>query len=119
MLDVGGSDRPQNGVACPGTNRLPWAARMNVHFLELFYYVAKHGGISAAVRHIPYGIQQPAVSTQVGKLERDLGVRLFERSPFRLTRAGTVLYDYVAPFFEQMNEVAEKVKSAETTELRI
>ena len=30
---------------------------MNVHHLELFYYVAKRGGISG----IPYGIQQPAV----------------------------------------------------------
>ena len=38
---------------------------MNVHHLELFYYVAKHGGISQAVRNIPYGIQQPAVSGQV------------------------------------------------------
>ena len=26
---------------------------MNVHHIELFYYVAKHGGISAAVRKIP------------------------------------------------------------------
>ena len=56
---------------------------MNVHHLELFYYVAKHGGISAAVRKISYGIQQPAVSGQMGKLERDLGQRLFARSPFQ------------------------------------
>ena len=47
---------------------------MNVHYLELFYYVAKHGGISAAVRKIPYGIQQPAVSGQMTKLEQELGV---------------------------------------------
>jgi len=64
------------------------AGRMNVHHLELFYYVAKHGGISAAVRAIPYGIQQPAVSGQMGKLEQELDVKLFERSPFRLTPAG-------------------------------
>ena len=37
---------------------------MNVHHLELFYYVARHGGISEAVRNMPYGIQQPAVSKQ-------------------------------------------------------
>jgi len=58
---------------------------MNIHHLELFYYVAQHGGISRAVRHIPYGIQQPAVSSQMLLLEEDLGTRLFERSPFRLT----------------------------------
>ena len=38
---------------------------MNIHHLELFYYVARHGGITEAVRNIPYGIQQPAVSGQV------------------------------------------------------
>ena len=38
---------------------------MNIHHLELFYYVAKHEGISGAVRNMPYGIQQPAVSAQV------------------------------------------------------
>ena len=35
---------------------------MNIHHLELFYYVARYGGITEAVRNIPYGIQQPAVS---------------------------------------------------------
>ena len=42
---------------------------MNVHHLELFYYVARYGGIMPAVRNIPYGIQQPAVSGQVVQLE--------------------------------------------------
>ena len=50
---------------------------MNIHHLELFYYVACHGGISEAVRHMPYGIQQPAVSDQVIQLEEFLGVTLF------------------------------------------
>ena len=38
----------------------PDAPHMNIHHLELFYYVAKFGGISEAVRNMPYGIQQPA-----------------------------------------------------------
>jgi DNA-binding transcriptional LysR family regulator len=94
-------------------------ARMNVHHLELFYYVAKHGGISAAVRKIPYGIQQPAVSGQVGNLEKELGVRLFERSPFRLTPAGERLFAHVQPFFEGLSAVASEVKAAGHPELRI
>ncbi|WP_069963564.1 LysR family transcriptional regulator [Lacunisphaera limnophila] len=92
---------------------------MNVHHLELFYYVAKHGGISAAVRKIPYGIQQPAVSGQVGKLEKDLGVRLFERSPFRLTAAGERLFDHVQPFFEGLAPLAAELQEAAGPELRI
>ncbi len=58
---------------------------MNVHHLELFYFVAKHGGIMPAVRNIPYGIQQPAVSAPVAQLEEFLGVTLFPRRPFALT----------------------------------
>lgn len=92
---------------------------MNVHHLELFYYVAKHGGISAAVRKIPYGIQQPAVSGQVGNLEKDLGVRLFERSPFRLTAAGERLYNHVQPFFEGLDPLAAELQDAAGPELRI
>ena len=30
---------------------------MNIHHLELFYYVAKHGGISEAVRNMPSGFE--------------------------------------------------------------
>ena len=58
---------------------------MNIHHLELFYYVARHGGISEAVRNIPYGIQQPAVSGQIAQLEEFLGTTLFHRRPFSLT----------------------------------
>ena len=72
---------------------------MNVHHLELFYYVAKHGGIMPAVRNIPYGIQQPAVSAQVAQLEEFLGVTLFQRRPFALTPAGEKLYQFIRPFF--------------------
>jgi len=61
---------------------------VNIHHLELFYYVAKHGGIMEAVRKIPYGIQQPAVSLQIIQLERSLGTKLFQRRPFALTGEG-------------------------------
>lgn len=92
---------------------------MNVHHLELFYYVAKHGGVSAAVRKIPYGIQQPAVSGQMGKLERDVGVKLFERSPFLLTPAGVRLFAHVETFFGGLDAVAAELRRAAQPELRI
>jgi len=92
---------------------------MNVHYLELFYYVAKHGGISAAVRKIPYGIQQPAVSGQMTKLEHELGVKLFERSPFRLTPGGVRLYAHVQPFFEGLDAVTAELRQVNEPELRI
>ena len=54
-----------------------------------------------AVRNIPYGIQQPAVSAQVAQLEEFLGVTLFQRRPFALTPAGEKLYEFIAPVFFQ------------------
>jgi DNA-binding transcriptional LysR family regulator len=83
---------------------------MNPHHLELFYHVAKSRGVSRAVRQMPYGIQQPSVSAQVNALERDLGVTLYERRPFRLTPAGEELFKFVQPFFDRIGEVRERVQ---------
>lgn len=83
---------------------------MNVHHLELFYHVARAGGIVAACRSMPYGIQQPAVSAQVAALEDDLGVRLFDRRPFRLTPAGETLFEFAKPFFSRLGEIEELVR---------
>src|ERR1044071_589027 len=92
---------------------------MNIHHLELFYYVARHGGISEAVRNMPYGIQQPAISGQVIQLEEDLGVTLFHRRPFSLTPAGKQLYDFIKPFFNNLTPMAEKLRGGVSQHLRI
>jgi len=92
---------------------------MNIHHLELFYYVARHGGITEAVRNIPYGIQQPAVSGQVAQLEEYLGVTLFQRRPFALTPAGKKLYDFIQPFFANLDLVAGELQGGTARHIRI
>jgi DNA-binding transcriptional LysR family regulator len=92
---------------------------MNVHHLELFYYVAKYGGIMPAVRNIPYGIQQPAVSAQVGQLEEFLGVKLFHRRPFALTVEGEKLFAFVQPFFGGLDQMAGELQGGQTRHFRI
>lgn len=92
---------------------------MNVHHLELFYYVARHGGVSAAARHMPYGIQQPAVSAQIIQLEDSLGTTLFHRRPFSLTKSGADLYAHLRPFFEGLPEVAARLTGNQPVHLRI
>ena len=92
---------------------------MKTHYLELFYYVAKHGGISNAVQNMPYGIQQPAISAQIIQLEDDLGVQLFQRRPFRLTAAGEELYAFVKPFFGGLEVMRLKLQGEATYRLRI
>ncbi|MEI6391064.1 MAG: LysR family transcriptional regulator [Verrucomicrobiota bacterium] len=92
---------------------------MNIHHLELFYYVARHGGITEAVRNIPYGIQQPAVSGQVAQLEGYLGVTLFQRRPFALTPAGETLYHFIEPFFANLDAVASELQGGKARQIRI
>jgi DNA-binding transcriptional LysR family regulator len=92
---------------------------MNVHHLELFYYVARHGGVSAAARAMPYGIQQPAISAQILQLEDSLGVTLYQRRPFQLTREGQTLYDFARPFFSGLGEISDRLRGGAETRLRI
>jgi DNA-binding transcriptional LysR family regulator len=92
---------------------------MNVHHLELFYYVARHGGIMEAVRNIPYGIQQPAVSSQIAQLEEYLGVTLFQRRPFALTPAGEKLYSFIQPFFANLEKMGDELQGGQSRHIRI
>lgn len=92
---------------------------MNVHHLELFFYVARHGGVSAAARSMPYGIQQPAISAQILQLEDSLGVTLYQRRPFQLTRAGQELYDFIAPFFGRIGEVSDQIRGGAANRMRL
>jgi DNA-binding transcriptional LysR family regulator len=92
---------------------------MNVHHLELFYYVARYGGIMPAVRNIPYGIQQPAVSSQIAQLEEYLGATLFQRRPFALTPEGEKLFQFIQPFFANLEKVATDLQGGQTHHIRI
>ena len=92
---------------------------MNVHHLELFYYVAKYRGISEAVRNMPYGIQQPAVSGQIIQLEEFLGVTLFHRRPFELTPPGADLFEFIEPFFGNLDSMTNKMQGGTAHHVRI
>jgi DNA-binding transcriptional LysR family regulator len=92
---------------------------MNIHHLELFFYVAKNGGISEGVRNMPYGIQQPAVSGQIIQLEESLGVTLFHRRPFALTPQGEDLYQFIRPFFDNLGQMEEQLRGGVSQHIRI
>lgn len=92
---------------------------LNIHHLELFYYVARHGGIMAAVRRMPYGIQQPAVSAQLIRLEADLGLTLFQRRPFALTPPGEELFKFIEPFFGRLETVEQRLTGGAARQIRI
>jgi DNA-binding transcriptional LysR family regulator len=71
------------------------------------------------VRNIPYGIQQPAVSSQIAQLEEFLGVTLFQRRPFALTPEGEKLYEFIQPFFSNLGKVAGEFQGGQARFIRI
>lgn len=64
---------------------------MGLRQLEYVEVVARHGGFRRAAEQLH--VAQPAVSAQIARLERELGVRLFERTSRRveLTQAGRLV----------------------------
>jgi len=92
---------------------------MNIHHLELFYHVAKHRGITAAARKMPYGIQQPAISGQLVQLEKMLGLKLFHRRPFGLTPGGMKLFAEIQQFFGGLSELPHQIRGHAGQRLRV
>lgn len=81
--------------------------------LDAFVASADEGSFSAAARRL--GITPPAVSKSVARLERGLGVRLFQRSTrsLSLTEAGERLYAQVrAPWLEIGDALAQSQQGA-------
>jgi len=70
---------------------------VNLHYLELFYFLARHGGVSEAARKMPYGI-----SRQMCQFEEQIGVCLYRRRPFELTAAGERLFAFIKPILEDL-----------------
>jgi DNA-binding transcriptional LysR family regulator len=90
--------------------------------LEGFYYVARSGNYSRAAEAFPYPIGQPAVYQQVKNLQEDLGVRLVRQAGPRrteLTPEGRALFEFIAPFFEGLPRIAERLRGAVATPLAI
>ena len=81
----------QQGAAVGGglAHRVP-----DLGALELLLAVARLGSLGGAAREL--GITQPAASSRIRSMERQLGVALVDRSPrgSRLTDAGALVTDW-------------------------
>jgi DNA-binding transcriptional LysR family regulator len=73
--------------------------------LLAFRAVARRGGFGRAAREI--GRSQPTVSLAIKALERELGLRLLDRSArgARLTAAGQALLDRAGPLLEELERL--------------
>ena len=86
---------------------------MNLHHLRLFAAVVDHGGFTKAAAQL--NLSQPAISKSLTELERQLNVRLIERSgrSTRLTDAGRTLHARARELFG-----VEKLAERELREIR-
>lgn len=117
MTDARGSD---NGTQAPGgslAHRVP-----DLGALELLLAVARLGSLGAAARET--GITQPAASSRIRSMERQLGVALVDRSPrgSRLTDAGALVTDWarrVVEAAEAFDVGAQALRDRRDSRLRV
>ncbi|MES1035687.1 LysR family transcriptional regulator [Bacillus pumilus] len=78
---------------------------MNIRDFEIFKTIAECGSFSRASEKL--FIAQPSLSKTIQKLEKKLGVILFDRSNriFRLTDEGQLVYEKAVTVLQQMNEL--------------
>ncbi|SDZ19149.1 DNA-binding transcriptional regulator, LysR family [Lysobacter sp. yr284] len=91
--------------------------------LRAFCQTARLGSVSRAAEALY--LSQPAVTLQLQALERDMGVRLLERSGRRLalTREGEALYELARPLVEGLDGLEgvfrERIRGLDAGELNV
>ncbi len=87
---------------------------LNYHHLMYFWMVAKEGGITPAAELLH--LSQPTLSTQIQKLEKSMGLKLFERKgrAMLLTDSGQMVFRYADEIFSLGNELADAVRGRPT-----
>ncbi|OIJ64521.1 LysR family transcriptional regulator [Streptomyces mangrovisoli] len=113
----GGQDRGDRGSGGALAHRVP-----DLGALELLLAVARLGSLGAAAREV--GITQPAASSRIRSMERQLGVALVDRSPrgSRLTDAGALVTDWarrVVEAAEAFDIGAQALRDRRDSRLRV
>jgi LysR family transcriptional activator of nhaA len=85
--------------------------RLNYHHLKYFYAIASHGSIAnaSAAMHIT----PQTLSSQLQKLEHQLGYKLFDRvgKKLQLNQMGNVTYNYAKEIFDLGDELINSLQN--------
>ncbi|WP_409304782.1 LysR family transcriptional regulator [Peribacillus sp. SCS-155] len=86
---------------------------MQLHQLRYFLAVAEHLNFTEAAKHL--FVAQSAVSQQIAYLEKQIGVKLFQRNKrsVQLTKAGSVFLQAAVEIVNKAEEAIEKARKAE------
>ena len=92
---------------------------LNYNHLRYFWVVAREGHLTRAAEHL--NLSQSALSTQIRKLEHQLGHPLFERRGRRLllTEAGKVTLDHADNIFATGEELLGTLKNSRIESRRV
>ena len=88
--------------------------RLNYKHLEYFWAVAREGSVTRAAESL--FVSQPAISSQIRKLENQLGEKLFEKSgrALELTAMGRVVFGYADEIFSLGRELTQTIRGQPT-----
>ena len=89
---------------------------MDPRRLKAFLVLAEEKSFHKAAERLY--LSQPALTQRIQALERELGVRLLERRPFRLTPAGDLLRREGARLLKELEALKEAVRRAGQEALR-
>jgi LysR family transcriptional activator of nhaA len=87
---------------------------LNYHHLLYFWIVAREGSIVRAAQILH--LAQPTISTQLARLERSLGAKLFQRAGrgLQLTDTGRLVFRYADEIFSLGRELTDAVRGRPT-----
>lgn len=81
---------------------------MDIHSLNLFLEVMRHRSFTVVAKQ--QGIAPSSVSRAIANLEKELGIRLFQRSTRKLvpTEAGLIYFERISPVIQEL-EAAKQI----------
>ncbi len=90
---------------------------LNYHHLHYFWVVAKEGGITVAAEKLH--LAQPTLSSQIQKLEKSMGVKLFDRvgRGLVLSDTGQMVFRYADEIFSLGRELTETIQGRPTQDV--
>ena len=88
--------------------------RLNYHHLFYFWMVAREGSIARACEQL--NLAQPTISTQLRKLEEDVGGKLYRRvgRNLALTDSGQLVFRYADEIFSLGRELTQTIRGQPT-----
>ena len=92
---------------------------MEIRQLESFIVVAEQGSFSEAARILH--VSQPSISTHISSLEKELGIRLFNRTTKKvvLTKQGREVYEHALGVFNLTRRIRELGSNPDSQTLQI